>query len=484
MFAWLRSTRIFRPQRVVRAAQAFVQIEASSGIVLLLAAVAALVWANSPWDEAYFDLWHTTLSLDLQVVLLEDDLQHWVNDGLMTLFFFVVGLEIKRELVHGELSTPRRALLPAAAALGGMIVPALIYTAFNAGGSGSDGWGVPMATDIAFALGVLSLLSRRIPFSVKVFLLALAIADDIGAILVIAVFYTAEIDIEALVAALAVFGTIVAMNRGGVRNVDVYVIAGIALWLAVYESGVHATLAGVALGLLTPARPFYQPEAFASSADDLVSRYRDALARASADEQQGTLGQLEDLSQGTEAPLERLERKLHPWVSYGIVPLFALANAGVAISSDLAQAAVESPVAQGIAVALVLGKPAGIVLFTWLSVRLRLGELPAGAGWRHVLGVGLLGGIGFTVSLLITGLAFEAQPQLIDEAKLGVLSASVVAGVAGFLFLWTVGRRSASQGMGLVGPNGSPDPDTGGSSGIAGSDAAGSDTGGQENSSS
>jgi NhaA family Na+:H+ antiporter len=291
-----------------------------------------------------------------------------------------------------------------------------------------------MATDIAFALGVLSLVSRRVPFSVKVFLLALAIADDIGAIIVIGLFYTADFDPVAFGVAVAILAGIVAMNRQGMRNVDVYVAAGILLWLAVFESGIHATLAGVALGLLTPARSLYDPSAFAVAVDELNARYRAALESGSLDQQQGILSQIEELSQGTEAPLDRLERKLHPWVSYVIVPLFALANAGVVLSGDGAANALESPITHGVVLGLVLGKPAGIVLATWLAVRLGMGRLPNGATWRHIVGVGLLGGIGFTVSLLITGLAFE-DPALVDEAKLGVLFASVVSGVAGFAYL-------------------------------------------------
>ena len=433
----------FVPHRVVRAAQAFVRVEASSGIVLLAAALAALAWANSPWDGAYVDLWRTRIVVDASIFTIDADLRHWLNDGLMTLFFFLMGLEIKRELAHGELSDARRALLPAIAALGGMAAPAAIYAAFNAGGAGADGWGIPMATDIAFALGVLSLLGRRVPFSVKVFLLVLAIADDIGAILVIALFYTSHIDLEALGAAFAVFGAIVALNRGGVRSVDVYVVLGIALWAAMFESGVHATLTGVALGLLTPARYFYSPAVFAETATDLVGRFREALVAGNEDEQQGVLAQMEDLSQGTEAPMDRLERALHPWVSFGVVPLFALANAGVSVSGDAIGDALASPVTQGVALALLLGKPLGIFAATWLAVRLRLCDLPNGASWGHVLGVGLLGGIGFTVSLLIAGLAFEDAGTL-DESKLGVLGASVIAGVCGFVYLWLTTRPTAA----------------------------------------
>ena len=319
-FLW-GEDRVFVPHRVFRAARTFVGIEASSGIVLLLAAVVALVWANSPWDEQYFDLLHTEVGIDLDIVVIREDLQDWINSGLMTVFFFVMGLEIKRELVHGELSTPRRALLPAAAAFGGMAAPALIFVAFNAGGAGVDGWGIPMATDIAFALGVLSLLSRRIPFSVKIFLLALAIADDIGAILVIAIFYTSEFDFLALAVAGLILVGILTMNRSGVRTINLYMAAGACLWIAVHESGVHATLAGVVLGLMTPARNFFSTQTFTATADALVRRFQ---ATDNEEAQRGILEQLEDLSQGTDAPLERLERALHPWVSFTIVPIFAL----------------------------------------------------------------------------------------------------------------------------------------------------------------
>ena len=435
--------RVFIPHRVFRAARTFVGIEAASGIVLLLAAVVALVWANSPWDEQYFDLLHTEIGIDLDFIVIREDLQDWINSGLMTVFFFVMGLEIKRELVHGELSTPQRALLPAAAALGGMAVPALIFVAFNAGGAGSDGWGIPMATDIAFALGVLSLLGRRIPFGVKIFLLALAIADDIGAILVIAIFYTDSLDFEALAVAGVVLAGILAMSRSGVRTINLYIGAGAILWLAVHESGVHATLAGVMLGLLTPARYFYNPETFTDMADGLVRRFQSALATHNEEAQRGILEQIEDLIQGTEAPLERMERALHPWVSFLIVPTFALANAGVVISGDVVSDALSSPISQGVVLGLILGKVAGIFGFTWLAVRLGLCELPRGARWRHILGVGLLGGIGFTVSLLVTDLAFS-DALLADEAKLGVLFASAVAGIAGFIYLRLTSKNPAS----------------------------------------
>jgi NhaA family Na+:H+ antiporter len=432
----IEKPRDFVYNQVILTAQAFARIEASSGIVLVLAAIVALIWANSPWDESYFELLHTPLSIDADVVNLDLTLQHWVNDGLMALFFFLMGLEIKRELVHGELSTPRRALLPATAALGGMVAPALLFTAFNAGGEGAHGWGIPIATDIAFALGVLSLLSRRVPFSVRIFLLALAIADDIGGIVVIAVFYTSDIDVTALGVAGLLLATTYALNRAGVRPISVYVAMGALLWVAVYESGVHATIGGVALGLLTPARPYYNPETFAETAEELAGRYRDSLETGGTAVQESVLSQMEDLTQGTSAPLERIERAIVGWVSFVIVPVFAWANAGVAISGDVASDALSSSVSQGVAVGLIVGKPAGILLFTFLAVKLRLCDMPRAATWSQILGVGILGGIGFTVSLLITDLSFREEPLLADEARLAILFASAVAAVLGAAFLF------------------------------------------------
>jgi NhaA family Na+:H+ antiporter len=319
-----------------------------------------------------------------------------------------------------------------------MLAPALIYLAFNAGSDGADGWGIPMATDIAFALGVLSLLGSRVPFTAKVFLLALAIADDIGAIIVIAFFYTDHIDLTALAVATAILGGILLMIRNGVRSTELYLAAGVCLWAATFESGVHATLAGVALGLLTPARPLYEPSLFTESARNLL---RDFEATTDSQTQQELLAQMEGLSRGSEAPLERLERALHPWVSYLVVPLFALMNAGVNVSGGVVGDAAGSPISHGIFVGLLVGKPVGIFCASWLAVRLRLGELPRGVGWTEIFGIGMLGGIGFTVSLLVTSLALPADLPG-SEARLGVLCASVIAGLSGYLFLWLACRRS------------------------------------------
>lgn len=426
--------REFVYQRVFQTAQAFMQVEAASGVVMLAAAIGALVWANSPWWESYNEFWHTQVLFETEMLTIDLDLREIVNDAFMTIFFFVVGLEIKRELVHGELSSFRRALLPAAGAIGGMLAPALLYIAFNLEGEGTRGWGVPVATDIAFAIGVLSLLSRRVPFSLKIFLLALAIADDIGGILVIAIFYASSINFLALGIAGAALALAFLLNRSGVRTINIYVAVGAMLWLAMLESGVHATITGVTLGLLTPASYFYNPQTFTTAAEDLINRFRLAQQTGNEEVQQGILSQLEDLTQGTEAPLDRLERALHRWVSFGIVPIFALANAGVHITSGTADAAIQSPISQGVFVGLLVGKPVGITIVTWLSVRLGICEKPSGATWPQIFGVGLLGGIGFTVSLLISDLAFEQQ-LLIDEAKLGVLTASLAAGLIGYVFL-------------------------------------------------
>lgn len=380
----------------MRPLAAFAATEAAGGIVLLAATALALAWANSPWDGRYFDLVHHHLSLDLRFTSFEGTFGHAVNDGLMTLFFFVVGLEIKREVTRGELASPRRAALPVAAALGGMVVPALIYLAWNAGGEGAHGWGIPMATDIAFAMGVLALLGRRAPFSLKVFLLALAIVDDLGAILVIAVFYTDSVSFAALGWAALLVGAVLALRWRGVTSFSAYTVAGVLLWAAVYQSGVHATIAGVVLAALTPA------------------------ARSESD---------------TASPLDRLERGLHPWVSYGIVPLFALANAGVALSRDLVADAASSHVSLGIATGLVFGKPLGILAASYLAVRFGLAELPSNVRYGHLLGLGLVAGIGFTVSLFVTNLAFESA-VMVDEAKVAILGASTFAGVLGFAYLW------------------------------------------------
>jgi NhaA family Na+:H+ antiporter len=424
-------------RQVLLPIQAFVHTEATAGVILLAAAVGAIIWANSPWDRSYSDLWETTITVDVRLFSISEDLRLWINKGLMAFFFFVVGLEIKRELVHGELGSPRRAALPAVAALGGMVLPALLFLALNAGGDGARGWGIPMAVDIAFALGVLALLGRRVPSEVRIFVLALAIADDIGAILVVAIFYSEGFSLEALGVALLLLGVIVAMNRAGVRGLNAYLLVGALFWVAVFKSGVHATIAGVVLGLLAPASPYFSKRTFAESIGTLVAGFRRAIAQGDEERAEVVLGQLEELTQGTEAPLERLERLFHPLTSYAVLPLFALANAGLDLSGDVFKDAVSSSVTLGIILGLVVGNPLGIVGFSWVAVRLGITSLPAGMRWAHMVGIGLLGGVGFTVSLFITGLAFE-DAELISEAKVGILAASVIAGLASYAFLRAV----------------------------------------------
>ncbi len=427
--------RRFVVRRFVRPAQRFAAVEASGGIVLLLGALIALAWVNSPWEQSYHDLWETELALDLHLFEIRQHLGHAVNDGLMVLFFFVVGLEIKRELVSGELSSPRRAVLPVAAALGGMLGPALIYTAFNFGRETAHGWGIPMATDIAFAVGVLTLLGKRVPPPLKVFLLALAVADDLGGIIVIAVFYTESLSLAALGWAALLLAVMFILNRGGVRTVGVYAFLGILFWAAMLESGIHATIAGVILAMLTPSRPYYSDEDFDAVLDRLRTEY--ALARADGDHErmQQALAQVEDLASGMESPLDRLEHRLAPWTAYLIVPVFAIANAGVPVTGEMLRNAVSSPVTLGVACGLVFGKPIGIFLTSWLCVRLGLAQLPANTGFRQVLGAGMIAGIGFTVALFIAGLSFES-PLYLDEAKVGILAASAIAGVIGSLYLF------------------------------------------------
>ena len=425
-------------RRVLRPFQRFAQVEASGGILLLFCTVVALIWANSPSASTYFDLWDTHFSIGFAGQVLDMSLHHWINDGLMAIFFFVVGLEIKRELLVGELASLRRATLPIVAALGGMLVPAAIYVAFNGGTPGAVGWGIPMATDIAFALGILTLVGRRAPLALKVFLAALAIADDLGAVLVIAIFYTADLAWTSLAAAGGVFLLLIAANRAGIREPLVYALLGIGLWFAFFHSGVHATLAGVVLALTIPFAARLNTTTFLRRSRRLLDHFEAAgesgQSVATNQERQEVLQALETTCEQVQTPLQRLEHALLPWVTYAIMPIFALANAGVALGNDFTTALVH-PVSLGIIGGLVVGKQVGITLFAWLAVRTGLAVLPDGVTWRHIYGVGWLAGIGFTMSLFISNLAFAGSP-LLDLAKTGILAASLVAGLIG----WTILR--------------------------------------------
>jgi NhaA family Na+:H+ antiporter len=424
-------------RRLVRPFQAFAQAEVAGGIVLLLAAVAALLWANSPWGASYTALWHTPLSFSLGSWRLSKPLASWMNEGLMTLFFFVVGLEIKREVLGGELAAVKRAALPIAAALGGMVVPAGIYLAFNAGQAGAAGWGIPMATDIAFALGVLALLGKRVPLGLKVFLTALAIVDDIGAILVIALFYNVGVNWVGLAVGAGFFLALIMANRVGARQPLLYALLGGGLWLAILLSGVHATIAGVLVALTIPAQARIQREGFLVVGQRLLETFAEAAetkgGRFISEEQQAVVRTLEQACERVETPLQRLERTLHPWVAFGVVPLFALANAGVSLGTEFLRA-LTHPVGLGVFVGLLVGKQLGITLFAWLAVKGRLASLPTEVTWRQVYGVGWVAGIGFTVSLFIATLAFT-DPELVALAKVGILVAAVLSGGIGWVLL-------------------------------------------------
>ena len=433
-------------RHMLRPFQEFARIEAAGGILLMAAAIFALIWANSGWADSYSGLWQTRLTLGMGDVALSKSLLLWINDGLMAIFFFVVGLEIKRELRGGELAEVRKAALPIAAAVGGMVAPAALYLALNAGTAGVSGWGVPVATDIAFALGVLALVGRRVPIALKVFLTALAIVDDIGAVIVIAVFYTADLSWPHLGLGLSVLTALTAANFLGIQRMIVYALLGVVLWLAFLSSGVHATVAGVLLALAIPSRVASGP----TSLEDRLRQLTAGSKRASRPEP-GPVTSSDGAREPRMVPeartslMHQIEHALHPWVTYGVLPLFALANAGVALSGGSALlASLLHPVGLGVLFGLIVGKQVGITLATWAAVRVGIATLPDGITWRHIYGAACLGGIGFTMSIFIAGLAFGESP-LLTTAKLAILAASIVSGLLGWLLLR--GSRSPTRSV-------------------------------------
>ena len=418
--------------------QEFFHIEASGGIALMASMVTALLWVNLGGHHVYEALWHTPVVIGVGDLVTKTDLHHLINDGLMALFFFVVGLEIKRELLVGELASLRKAALPALAALGGMVAPALIYVAFNYGTPEVRGWGVPMATDIAFALGVLALLGRRVPDVVKVFLAALAIIDDIGAVLVIALFYTSDINWGALGVAGVFFCGLVVCNILRIRSAIAYWLLGFCVWAAFLSSGVHATVAGIVVAATISLRCGIEAESLLDRLRAMLrehQRSQSAGAESAGElaDRQTSIDALQQAAALFEPPLQRFERALHGWVTFGVVPIFALANAGVLLTAKLAEQYF-APVSMGIVLGLVIGKPLGIVFFSWIGVRLKVAVLPEGTRWCHLVGVGCLAGIGFTMALFIANLAFTNGAEL-EGAKAGILSASAVAGLAGWFVL-------------------------------------------------
>ncbi|MDI1449052.1 Na+/H+ antiporter NhaA [Polyangium sp. 6x1] len=428
--AWeplLRFTRL-----AGRPLERFLQIEAASGILLLVAAAVALVWANSRWAESYFHLWHTPLGIRVGAFTFERTLEWFVNDGLMVIFFFVVGMEIRREIHHGELSTWRRAALPAAAALGGMLAPAALYLTLAGAPATRSGWGVPMATDIAFAVGILTLLGKRVPAALRVLLLALAVIDDLGAIVVIALFYSSGIAASGLLVAAAGFGGLLAMQRFGVRAKLAYVPPALVVWGGIYAAGIHPTIAGVLVGLVTPVRAWLGPDGFVVGVREELERLGKTPPEAlSSHALAETLRHVDVARREAMSPAESLIATLHPWVAFGIMPVFALANAGVRVTGgSLDPAAFRVLVA--VMVGLVVGKPIGVLLASAIALRLRLGTLPLGMRLRHLVVLGVVAGVGFTMALFIAQLAFS-DASLLAAAKLGVLAASGGAAIVGLV---------------------------------------------------
>ena len=429
-------------EKIITPFEQFVRHETASGLLLIGCTVVALLIANSFLAYDYKHLLHTFVSVGVGAWSLEMTLHHVINDGLMALFFFVVGLEIKREVLVGELSRPSQALLPVIAAVGGMVVPAGLYTLINVGGSGAHGWGVPMATDIAFAIGIMALLGKRVPASLFTFLVALAIVDDLGAVAVIAVFYTDTLNLTALAVAGGLLALLIGMNYVNVRRAWPYFIVGLVLWYAMYRSGVHATIAGVLTAWAIPAKSTMSPRNFALLAIKLLKQYRKYLCReenddCTADLQQrrGVIQALENGVHAQESLLQRLEHNLHMPVAFLIIPLFALANAGIPIEFGKLDEAVTHPVALGVILGLVVGKTIGIGGLAWLAIKLGVATPPKGASTRHLFGAALLGGVGFTMSIFIAELGFPGLPQELLMAKTGILIASLFAGVCGYLVL-------------------------------------------------
>jgi NhaA family Na+:H+ antiporter len=451
--AWRGATRLARSVR--GSIDRFLHIEAAGGIVLLAAAAIALLWANSPWGDSYDRLWHTHISIRIGDWTFDESLHFWVNELLMTVFFLVVGLEVKREIVEGALSDIRSATLPIAGAIGGMLVPAAIYLAVNPSGPSHEGWGVPMATDIAFAIGVLSLLGRRVPATLRVLILAIAIIDDIGAILVIAIFYASGFAAEGLLIAAVGLGLLFLLLKMGVRPGLIFAIPILIIWVGMLRLGIHPTIAGVIAGLSAPVRPWYGKEGFLSKARSVLDEFQSRIGQEHDDhELMKPLNELELARREALSPSLRAEIALHPWVAYVIMPLFALANAGVHLQGMDLQGPGSMTIFGGIVLGLVVGKPLGIMLCSALVIRLRICALPDGVNWRGVFVAGAGAGIGFTMAIFIAELAFT-DAEMLSVAKLAILIATVLAAMIALLsgrFLLTgeeqptaVARASASE---------------------------------------
>lgn len=430
--------------KIVSPFEEFIHHETASGLLLMACALLALIAANSALASSYQHLLHAEMGIVIGDWSLQKTLHHWINDGLMALFFFVVGLEIKREILVGELSDPRAASLPIIAAVGGMVIPAGIYYLFNMGSDMADGWGIPMATDIAFAVGVMVLLGTRIPKTLLTFLVALAIVDDLGGVMVIALFYTEQIDLGMLGVAALMLGVLFFFNRAGVRHPFPYFLFGVLMWFAMLKSGIHATLAGVLTALMIPARPKYEPGSFSVLVRRLMDRfdasYRPGESIMRNEQQRSILQTLENGVHLVETPLQRLEHSMHIWVAFIIIPVFALANAGIPLEFASLGDSLAHPVTLGVILGLMLGKVLGIAGFSWLAIKFGVASLPEGTRFTQIIGVSLLGGIGFTMSIFIAELAFAGQAEFLLMAKTGILFASLAAGLLGYFWLLKTSR--------------------------------------------
>lgn len=421
-------------EKILIPIQKFLYLESSGGIVLVISTIIALLWANSEFSESYFRLWHQYITIDFGILNLKYSLHHWINDGLMVIFFLVVGLEIKREIIAGELSSLKKAALPIAGAIGGMLIPATIYLIFNYGKGGMAGWGIPMATDIAFVVGLMALMGKKFPLPLKIFVLALAIVDDIGAVLVIAIFYTKEISLNALTLSFVILIFLFITNRLHVRSIIVYTILGFALWLAVLKSGVHATLAGVLLAFFIPAKTRIDKHKFYIETKTLIEEFSKGEQDEhilNDEERLNIVFEIEKKCERVLTPLQRFENALHPWVTFLIIPLFALANAGVEITGNFGESFLND-ISIGIFLGLFIGKQLGIFLFSYIAIKLNLASKIENVNYLKLYGAGILCGIGFTMSLFIANLAFDSI-ELLNIAKVGILSASLISGLVGFV---------------------------------------------------
>lgn len=436
---YVKSTRQLVADQILRPAQQFFKKEASSSVLLIAATIIALVWSNSDIGETYHGFWHAEVSFAFGQFSISKTIIHWVNDGLMALFFFTVGLEIKREILVGELATPKKALLPVIAALGGIIVPGLIYAALNFGLPTIHGWGIPVATDIAFALGAVAVFGRRLPVGLRIFLAAFAIADDLGAVVIIAIFYTKEIVwFNLIISLFLVFGLAIA-NFFWIRHMLIYAILGLAVWFFILGSGIHATIAGVIVSLFVPARGRYDTDNFLQNVKKITENFEceeQSCGYSILLNQQhlDAVHALELACHDVETPLQRLMHALHPWVAFLILPLFAMGNTGLIFQDIVFSEAVSNPAVIGIIVGLVIGKPIGVLFFSYLSVKTGLASLPQEVRWSHILGAAMLGGIGFTMSLFISELSFS-DPHILDYAKIAILTGSVLSAVMGMSYL-------------------------------------------------